>query len=113
MPHRRPDAIAGTLPGGRVPRSVGAVSPLPAGRWTLDPIWILGTEVGSVERLVQRLTEAGLVEKGEKRQGRKASRLELKIPVHTARYRGFVESNVKRDDGELGTDRLESAETFE
>ena len=61
----------------------------------LNPISILGTEVGPEDNLIQRLSEARIREKAEKREGWEARALGLKILVNAASYGVFVEVNIK------------------
>jgi hypothetical protein len=112
LPYLLPDVIAAKLLGGRYPKIVRAVSFAPVGNQALEPISILGTEVGS-DNLIQRLSEARIKEKAEKREGWEARALGLKILVNAASYGVFVEVNVKRNRGDMEVCGLDSEESFE
>jgi len=113
LPYLLPDVIAAKLLGGRPPKIVRAISFVPVGKQALEPISILGTEVGPEDNLIQRLSEARIAEKREKREGWADRALGLKILVNAASYGVFVEVNVKRQNGEMEVCGLDSEETFE
>ncbi|EQD28377.1 DNA-directed DNA polymerase B, partial [mine drainage metagenome] len=78
LPYLLPDVIAAKLLGGNAPKIVRAVSFVPIGKQHLEPISILGTEVGAEDNLILRLSEARIHEKSEKRAGWEARALGLK-----------------------------------
>ena len=113
LPYLLPDVIAAKLLCGRAPKIVHAISFVPVGAQRLNPISILGTDVGPEDSLIQRLSEARIREKAEKRAGWEARSLGLKILVNAASYGVFVEVNVKRHNGEMEVCGLDEFETFE
>ena len=113
LPYLLPDVIAAKLLGGKAPKIVRAVSFVPVGKQDLAPISILGTGVNPSDNLIQRLSEARIREKAEKRGGWEARALGLKILVNAASYGVFVEVNVKRKEGEMEILGLDSEESFE
>jgi hypothetical protein len=113
LPYLLPDVIASKLLGGKLPRIVRAVTFAPVGKQALEPILILGTEVGPDDNLIQRLSEARIHEKAEKREGWEARALGLKILVNAASYGVFVEVNVKRHNGEMEICGLDEFESFD
>ncbi|EQD52040.1 DNA-directed DNA polymerase B, partial [mine drainage metagenome] len=113
LPYLLPDLLAAKLLGGKVPKVVRAISFVPVGRQPLNEISILGATIGPTENLIQRLSEARIREKAEKRHGWEARELGLKILTNAASYGVFVEVNVKRHDGEMEICGLDSEESFE
>lgn len=113
LPYLLPDVIAAMLLGGKAPKIVRAISFVPVGKQALNPISIFGTKVLPEDNLNQRLSEARIREKAEKRDGWEARALGLKILVNAASYGVFVEVNVKRCDGEMEIFGLGSEESFE
>jgi hypothetical protein len=113
LPYLLPDVIAATLLGGKAPKIVRAISFVPVGNQALEPISILGTEVVPDDNLIQRLSEARIREKAEKRGGWEARALGLKILVNAASYGVFVEVNVKRNRGDMEVCGLDAVESFE
>ncbi len=113
LPYLLPDLLAAKLLGGKVPRVIRAISFVPLSRQPLNEISILGATVGPTENLIQRLSEARMREKTEKRQGWDARELGLKILINAASYGVFVEVNVKRHDGEMEVCGLDSEVSFE
>ena len=113
LPYLLPDVIAAKLLGGRAPKVVRATTFVPLGKQALEPISILGTEVNPSDNLIQRLSEARIHEKAEKREGWEGRSLGLKILVSAASYGVFVEVNVKRHNGEMEVCGLDEFETFE
>ena len=113
MPYLLPDVVAAKLLRGKAPRIVRATTFVPVGKQPLDPISILGTEVGPEDNLIQRLSEARIREKSERREGWEARALGLKILVNAASYGVFVEVNVKRHNGEMEVLGLDEFESFE
>ena len=113
LPYLLPDVIAAKLLGGKAPKIVRATTFVPVGKRALNPISILGTEVGPDDNLIQRLSEARIREKSERREGWEARALGLKILVNAASYGVFVEVNVKRHNGEMEVLGLDEFESFE
>ncbi|EQD73700.1 DNA-directed DNA polymerase B, partial [mine drainage metagenome] len=113
LPYLLPDVIAAKLLGGRAPKIVRAVTFAPVGRQSLNELSILGATVRPEDNLIQRLSEARIREKTEKRGGWEARALGLKIHVNAASYGVFVEVNVKRREGEMEVCGLDSEESFE
>jgi hypothetical protein len=113
LPYLLPDVIAAKLFGGKAPKIIRATTFVPVGKRALNPISILGTEVGPDDNLIQRLSEARIMEKGEKKDGWEARALGLKILVNAASYGVFVEVNVKRHNGEMEVLGLDEFESFE
>ena len=113
LPYLLPDVIAAKLLGGKAPKIARATTFAPIGKQALEPISILGAEIGPEDNLIQRLSEARIREKAERREGWKARALGLKILVNAASYGVFVEVNVKRHAGEMEICGLDSEETFE
>jgi hypothetical protein len=113
LPYLLPDAIAAMLLGGKAPKIVRATTFVPVGRQPFNQISILGTEVGPEENLIQRLSEARIREKAERREGWEARALGLKILINAASYGVFVEVNVKRREGEMEVCGLDAEESFE
>ena len=113
LPYLLPDVIAAKLLGGKAPKIVRATTFVPVGKQALEPISILGTEVKPSENLIQRLSEARIKERAEKREGWEARALGLKILVNAASYGVFVEVNVKRHGGEMEILGLDEFESFE
>ena len=113
LPYLLPDVIAAKLLGGKAPKIVRAISFLPLGAQRLGPISIIGVEVGPQDNLIQRLSEARIHEKAERREGWEARALGLKILVNTAGYGVFVEVNVRRQNGEMEVFGLDEFESFE
>ena len=85
---------------GKLPRIVRATTFEPKGRQDLQPLTILGTEVGPENDLIRTLTEARIREKKEQRTGWEARALGLKIVANSGSYGVFVEVNRKRKAGE-------------
>ena len=100
LPYMLPDLLAAKLLGGKLPKIVRAITFEPKGRQDLQPLTILGTEVGPSDDLVRTLTEARIREKKEKWAGWEARALGLKILVNSGSYGVFVEVNRKRKSGE-------------
>ena len=113
LPYLLPDVIAAKPLGGKAPKIVRAISFVPVGKQALEPISILGAGVGPKDNLIQRLSEARIKEKGEKKDGWEARALGLKILVNAVSYGVFVEVNVKRQNGEMEVCGLDAEETFE
>ena len=113
LPYLLPDLIAAKLLGGTVPKIVRAVSFVPVGLQALNEISILGTTVTADECPIQRLSEARIREKAERRVGWEARELGLKILTNSASYGVFVEVNVKRQSGELEVCGLDAVESFD
>jgi hypothetical protein len=113
LPYLLPDLLAAKLLGGKAPKIARAVTFAPVGRQPLNELSILGTTVGPDDNLIQRLSEARIREKSEKRDGWEARALGLKILVNAASYGVFVEVNVKRHSGEMEVCGLDEFETFE
>ena len=113
LPYLLPDLIAAKLLGGKAPKIVRATSFVPVGKQALGPISILGTEIAPDDNLIQRLSEARIKEKAEKRDGWEARALGLKILINAASYGVFVEVNVKRREGEMEVLGLDAEESFE
>jgi hypothetical protein len=111
LPYLLPDLLAAKLLGGKPPKIVRAVSFVPIGSQSLNPISILGTEVGPDDNLIQTLSEARIIEKGK--NGKSPREHGLKILVNAASYGVFVEVNVKRQSGEMEVCGLDSEESFE
>ncbi len=112
LPYMLPDLLAAKLLGGKLPKIVKATTFEPVGRQDLNPISILGSEVGPSDDLVRTLTEARIREKKEKRAGWEARALGLKILVNSGSYGIFVEVNRKRKAGEATVHGL-NGEPFE
>jgi hypothetical protein len=113
LPYLLPDVIGSKLATGRTPKFVRAVSFTPRGKQALMPIQILGAEVLPSDNLIQRLSEARIREKRNKRRGWESRALGLKQTINSGSYGVFVEVNVKDSVEEMTIAGLDSADTFE
>lgn len=100
LPYLVPDLIAAKLLSGKVPKIVRATTFRPEGRQEVQPLTLLGVEVGADDDLVRALSETRIQEKDEQRPGWEDRAQGLKILSNSLSYGIFVEVNRKNHAGE-------------
>ncbi|MFI5417723.1 MAG: hypothetical protein ACHQ2Y_02330 [Candidatus Lutacidiplasmatales archaeon] len=116
LPYMVADILAAKLLGGAVPKIVKATTFEPVGRQEVQPVNVLGVEVGPEQGLIQTLAEARIREKKSGAPGSKPRADGLKTICNAGSYGIFVEVNRKARKGRvrvhgLGEDPFELDES--
>lgn len=93
LPYMVSDVLAAKLLGGTLPKIVRATTFAPVGRQSVQPVKVLGVEVGPENGLIQTLVEARINEKREQTKGWKHRADGLKTICNAGSYGIFVEVN--------------------
>jgi hypothetical protein len=93
LPYMVADVLAAKLLGGTTPRIVRATTFEPVGRQEVQPVKVLGAEVGPGDGLIQTLVEARIIEKRDQTKGWKHRADGLKTISNAGSYGIFVEVN--------------------
>ena len=116
LPYMVADVLAAKLLCARAPKIVEATTFEPDGRQQVNPVRVLGVDVGPSDGLIQTLAEARIREKREKAKGWKHRADGLKTICNAGSYGIFVEVNRKARRGKvrvhgLGEDPFELDES--
>jgi hypothetical protein len=101
LPYMVADVLAAKLLGGTTPRIVRATTFEPVGRQEVQPVKVLGVEVGPGDGLIQTLVEARIIEKRDKTKGWKHRADGLKTICNAGSYGIFVEVNRQNRSGRV------------
>ena len=95
------DILSAKLLGARTPKIVRATTFEPVGMQSVNPVKVLGVEVGPEEGLIQALSEARIREKHDRTNGWQHRAEGLKTICNSGSYGIFVEVNRKNRSGRV------------